>query len=299
MLSVKLKTLLAVVEQRNFTKAAQQLALTQPAVSHHIDQLEQEFGVTLFIRGKGGLKLTDEGEIVVQYARRMAALYDRLQQDLINAERQITKLRVGITHTAESNLTAEVLARCSGESSGLSITILTDTINHLYEMLEDYEIDLAIVEGHTGGHDLNSLVLDTDYLVCVMSNGNPLARNTVITLDQLKKERLILRLPTSATRILFDSTLRSLNDTPDDYNVAIEMDNVAVIKDLVRKNLGVSVLPKSACVKELRKGKLTALPIENLSMVRETRIVYNRDFAHKQILQEITRVYQETVKTYR
>lgn len=299
MLSVKLKTLLAVVEQRNFTKAAQQLALTQPAVSHHIGQLEQEFGVTLFIRGKGGLKLTAEGEIVVQYARRMAALYDRLQQDLVNAERQITKLRIGITHTAESNLTTEVLARCSGESSGFSITILTDTINHLYEMLENYEIDLAIVEGHTGSHALNSLVLDTDYLVCVMSNSNPLARNTMITLDQLKKERMILRLPTSATRILFDSTLRSLNDAPDHYNVAIEMDNVAVIKDLVRKNLGVSVLPKSACVKELRKGKLTALPIENLSMVRETRIVYNRDFAHKQILQEITRVYQETVKTYR
>ncbi|MDO5153933.1 MAG: LysR family transcriptional regulator [Eubacteriales bacterium] len=298
MLSVKLKTLLAVVEQHNFTKAAQQLALTQPAVSHHISQLEQEFGVTLFVRGKGGLKLTTEGEIVVQYARRMAALYDRLQQDLANAEKQITKLRIGITHTAESNLTTEVLAKCSGESSGFSITILTDTINNLYTMLENYEIDLAIVEGHTNSHGMNSLVLDTDYLVCVMSNSNPLARNTMITLDQLKRERMILRLPTSATRILFDSTLRSLNDAPDNYNVAIEVDNIATIKDLVRKNLGVSVLPKSACVKELRKGKLIALPIENLSMVRETRIVYNKDFAHKQILQEITRVYQETLKTY-
>ena len=66
----------------------------------------------------------------------------------------------------------------------------------------------------------------------------------------------------------------------------------------MRKNLGVSVLPKSACVKELRDGKLIALPIENLSMVRETRIVYNRDFAHNEILQAITRVYRETVKSY-
>lgn len=299
MLSVKLKTLLAVAEQQNFTKAAEQLSLTQPAVSHHISQLEEEFGVTLFIRGKGGLRLTKEGQIVLQYARRMAALYDRLRQDLKNSEKQITKLRIGITHTAESNLTAEVLAKCSEQNSGFNITILTDTINNLYMMLENYEIDLAIVEGEAGSHTLNSLVLDTDLLVCVMSANHPLARRSMITLNQLRKERMILRLPSSATRMLFDSTLRSLNDTLDNYNVAIEVDNIATIKDLVRKNLGVSVLPKSACVKELRKKKLVALPIENLSMVRETRIVYGNDFAHKEILQTITKVYRDTVKNYR
>lgn len=298
MLSVKLKTLLAIAEQRNFTKAAEQLSLTQPAVSHHIRQLEEEFGVTLFVRGKGGLKLTSEGEIVVHYARRMAALYDRLQSDLASAEKRITRLRVGITHTAESNLTTEVLAKCSGNASGFSITILTDTINNLYTMLENYEIDLAIVEGNTSNRALRSLVLDTDFLVCVMSTDNPLSRSAMVTLEQLKKERMILRLPSSATRILFDSTLRSLNDSPDNYNIAIEVDNIATIKDLVRKNLGVSVLPKSACVKELRKGKLAALPIENLSMVRETRIVYSKDFAHMDILQEITKEYQQTLETY-
>ena len=64
MISPKLRTLLAVAEFQNFTKAAAELSLTQPAVSHHISQLEEEFGVTLFIRGKSGLKLTAEGEIV-------------------------------------------------------------------------------------------------------------------------------------------------------------------------------------------------------------------------------------------
>ncbi len=298
MLSATLNTLLAVAEQRNFTKAAKQLSLTQPAVSHHISQLEEEFGVTLFVRGKGGLKLTAEGEIAVRYARRMAALYSRLTQELASPDRRVTRLRIGVTHTAESNLTTEALAKCGGESSGFSITILTDTINNLYTMLENYELDLAIVEGATGSRALSSLVLDTDFLVCVMSAGNPLSRNAMITLEQLRKERMILRLPSSATRVLFDSTLRSLNDTPDNYNVAIEVDNIATIKDLVRKNLGVSVLPKSACVKEIRKGKLVALPIENLSMVRETRIVYHRDFAHMDFLQAVTKVYQETLKAY-
>lgn len=299
MLTSKFKTLLAVVEYQNFTKAAAALSLTQPAVSHHISQLEDELGVSIFIRGKNGLKLTPEGEIVAQYARRIEALYDRLQEDLSGSKKQITKLRVGITHTAESNLTTEVLAKCSNEINGVNITILTDTITNLYGMLENYELDMAIVEGSATQDGLYSLVLDTDFLVCVMSADNPLSRSALITLDQLKKERMILRLPTSATRILFDSTLRSLNDSPENYNVVIEVDNIATIKDLVRKNLGVSILPKSACVKELRKGNLVALPIENLSMVRETRIVYNKDFNRKDFLQILTRVYRETAGKYR
>lgn len=296
MISPKLRTLLAVADCRNFTKAAASQALTQPAVSHHIRQLEEEFGVTLFVRGKGGLKLTPEGEIVVKYARRMVALYDKLQADLADRERKIATLRVGITHTAESNITAEVLAKFGGESEGFSITVITDTIKNLYTMLGNYELDLAIVEGSASDPSFSSLVLDTDYLVCVISPDNPLSHNAMITLEQLRRQRMILRLPTSATRILFDSTLRSLNDSPESYNIVMEVDNIATIKDLVRKDLGVSVLAKSACARELRKGQLIALPIENLSMVRETRIVYNRDFTDQDVLQDLMRLYQQTLR---
>lgn len=164
-------------------------------------------------------------------------------------------------------------------------------------MLSNYEIDLAIVEGNTSDQSFSSLVLDTDYLVCVMAPEHPLARQAMITLEQLRRQRMILRLPSSATRILFDSTLRSLNDSPESYNIVMEVDNIATIKDLVRKDLGVSVLAKSACARELRKGQLVALPIENLSMVRETRIVYNRDFTNKDFLQDIMRLYQETLRS--
>lgn len=299
MLSAKLKSLLAVASQQSFTKAAQQLSLTQPAVSHHINQLEEEFGVSLFVRGKGGLRPTQEGEIVLKYARRIASLNEKLQLELKNNDHRIIKVNIGITHTAESNQTVEALAKCSGGDNGFSITLFTDTINNLYTMLENYEIDMAIVDGNVFEPSLNSLVLDTDFLVCVVSPYNPLSKNEMVTLNELKKQKLILRLPTSATRILFDSTLRSLNDSPDDYNIALEIDNIATIKDLVRKGVGVTVLPKSACQREIRKGKMVALPIENLSMVRETRIVYGKDFAHKELLQIITKAYRETVRELR
>ena len=109
---------------------------------------------------------------------------------------------------------------------------------------------------------------------------------------------MILRLPTSATRMLFESALESSNDSIANINVTLEVDNIATIKDLVRKDLGVSILPRSACLDELRKKKLTALPIENLSMIRETRIVYNKDFTHVDILQEITMLYQREIHLY-
>ncbi len=298
MLDTKLDTLLAVAETKNFTKAGELLSLTQPAVSHHISLLEQELGVRLFVRGKGDIRPTPEGEATIRYAKRFKAIYQKLQQELSDSQRNLTRLRIGLTHTAESNIISEVLAKYSNQNSGVSITLLTDTIKNLYEKLENYELDLAVSNGRAHNPDLCSLMLDTDYLVCVMSNNNPLSDHSMVTLNELKRERMILRLPTSSTRMLFESTLESLGESIHSYEVILEVDNIATIKDLIRKDLGISILAKSACMDDLRKGKLTALPIENLSMVRETNLVYHRDFAHTEVLRELTRLYQETVRHY-
>lgn len=132
MLNPKLSTLLTAAELGSFTRAANALSLTQPAVSHHIKELEQQLGVTLFLRKKGQIQLTPEGEIVVQYVRRMKALEQQMMQELKSSDRRLTRLRVGITHTAESNLITEVLAKFGRENDGVSITITTDTIKNLY-----------------------------------------------------------------------------------------------------------------------------------------------------------------------
>ncbi len=298
MLDVKTETLLAVAEEKSFTKAAERLSLTQPAVSHHIRALEEELGVKLIIRGQHEIKLTPQGEIAVHYARRFQAMYAKMRLRLTDAVKHITNLRIGITHTAENNLITEVLAKYSNAEKGITITIITDTIKNLYDKLENYELDLAIVEGKPIGNDLFSLMLDTDYLVCVVSTNHPLARQSMVTLGELKKERMIMRLPTSATRVQFEATLESINDSISHYNVILEVDNIATIKDLIRKDLGVSILAKSACMDELRKGKIAALPIENLSMIRETNIVYHKDFTEIDVLKDISKLYQEAKKHY-
>lgn len=295
MLSTKLQTVLAVAEHKNFTRAAETLSMTQPAVSHHIKQLEQEVGAPLFLRSKTGLLLTPQGEIVVSYARRMKALNERMLAELKTAGRQLSLLRIGITHTSESNLTAAALAKYSNQKGKLKIILFTDTINNLYDMLENYELDLAIVDGAYTDPRFSSMLLDTDYLTCVLSVDNPLARKAAVTLAELKRQKMILRTPASATRTLFESALESHGESIQSFDVTLEVDNIATIKDLIRKDLGVSILPRSACLDELRKGKIAVLPVENLSMVRETRIVYNRDFAHTDMLNEIIRTYGSTV----
>ncbi len=78
----------------------------------------------------------------------------------------------------------------------------------------------------------------------------------------------------------------------------MEVDNIATIKDLIRRDFGVSILAKSACLDEIKKKKLTALPVENLSMIRDVNIIYHNDFEHVNILQNIVKMYNETSKLY-
>ena len=291
MIDSRLNTLLQVQQTGSFTRAAENLSLTQPAVSKHVRQLEEELGVRIFNRGDGELKLTREGEIVVKYAKRIRMLYQNMQQNLEDEKRCATRLSVGVTHTAESNVMAEVLARYSSERQGVCLTIITDTIQNLYAKLRTYEIDLAVVEGRAADGNFNSILLDTDCLILAVSTDNPLAKKKIVTLSELKKQKMILRLPNSGTRNLFVSHLESNNLSIEEFNVILEVDNIATIKDLIRRNFGVSILAKSACMDELRKGKLVALPVENLSMIREINLVYHRDFEHTDILQDISKMY--------
>ncbi len=299
MIDVKLLTLLKVHETGNYTRAAEQLSLTQPAVSQHIKQIEKELGITLFVRSGGKIRPTPEGKLVIEYAERVVSLYENLQQALRDQQMRIDRLRVGITHTSESNVVTEVLAKYAGQNGNVSITIQTDTINNLYAMLKNYKIDIAIVEGAVPDESINSILLDTDFLVCAVSNESPLARQSIVTLDELKRERLILRLPSSGTRNLFAAHLESRNISIDEFNVTLEVDNIATIKDLIRRNYGVSILPRSACMDELKKGKMTVLPIENLSMIREMNILYHKSFRHEDILQDIVKIYNESVRFYK
>ena len=293
MVDPKLGSLLKIIETGSYTKAAEALSLTQPAVSQHIRLLEEELKIKIFERTRGELRLTREGQIVAGFAQRMIALESNLLRTLRDEKEKITSLTIGITHTAESNAIVEALAAYISSFEGLTIQILTDSTRHLYSKLKNDEIDFALVEGRISDPALHFLLLDTDSIVLAVSPDHPLAGKTMVTIEDLKKERMILRLPSSGTRNLFKASLEAKDLSINDFDVIMEIDNIATIKDLIRRGFGVSVLARSACMDEWKKGKLMTLSIENLSMVREINLVYTDDFAHPDFLTGFIRKYQE------
>lgn len=296
LLDDKLETFIAVCEVKNFTKAGEMLGLTQPAVSQHIKKLEEELDTQIFLRKKGEITLSQEGEIALLYAKRMRALQDKMRDKIKSAKANIRKIRIGITHTQESGYMIEALSKMALAYENLNITFITDTIKNLYTMLENFELDVLIIEEKPSNPDFNFMVLDTDMLTCMVSSQNPLAQKQAITLNELKKQHLILRLPTSATRVKFASSLEAIGESIDNFDVVIEVDSIATIKNLVKKDIGVSILSKGACVKELQKKSLVALPIENLSMTRETTIVYHKTFNHVEIIERIAAAYHDIAR---
>ena len=293
MVDTRLYSLIKIVETGSYTKAAEQLSLSQPAVSQHIRQLENALNVKIFEHAHNKFHLTPEGEIVVSYARRMIALYNNLEQALKNERERTRSLTVGITHTAESSAIIEALVAYTDSYEGLNIKILTNTTDKLYAMLKNYELDFAFVEGKINDPALSYIMLDTDCLILAVPPDHALARQTMVTISQLRREKLILRLPNSNTRNLFAASLESQNLSIDDFNITLEIDSISSIKDLIRRGFGVSVLAKSACLDDQRRKQLALLPIENLSMIRETNIVYLKTYEHPELLQGIVSKYNE------
>ncbi|MBQ3696719.1 MAG: LysR family transcriptional regulator [Spirochaetales bacterium] len=293
-IDLKAISLLKVAEYENFTKAAKELCISQPAISNHIKAVEEELGFKIFERGTSGIHLTEKGAIVIKYISQMNSIAESLKQALASDKLSATALRVGITHTVESSLVVDAIAKYLNKSTpGVSIRITSGTSKSLYKQLKNGEIDFIIMEGSYNDPDLNNVMLGTDSLVLVTSPSNHLASKNTVTLDEMKEENLIMRLPDSNTMKTFARALKERSKSLSDFNIILEINNIATIKDLIKRDFGVSILAKSVCLDEVRKGKLAILNIENISMVREMNLVYPKDFEHAEAIDGIVRCYNE------
>lgn len=292
MFDAKVNTLLAVIEAGSYTKAAHKLNLTQPAVSHQIHMLESEFDIKIFYRVKNKLKLTPQGKILVQYARRAAAVYANAYQAIEDSKTATGHLNVGITPTAGETIIPQVLATFCNENPGIHINIGVNTIQKIYTRLKAYELDFAVVEGAVGDDALITTTLDTDFLCLAVSPLHRLSRAKTVSLKEIRHEKLILRSRSAGTRQLFEKHLGARDMDLSEFNVMMELDNVSMIKELVSMDLGITIIAKSACREELANGRLSIIPIENSTMVRQIDMVCQKDFIHPQLIDNIRLIYE-------
>lgn len=293
MIDTKLLTLLKVIEVGSYTEAAKQLNLTQPAVSQHIRALEEEFDVKLFEHSGNRIVPTNECRMVANMARNMKMLYAKLMAELTKSKGGKEQLNVGITHTIESNRITEALARYAIENNDISLHLFSGAKDELVTKIKNNELDFAIIHGNVDDPSIAISLIDEDDLMLVVSPEHPLAKRKTANISQIKNENLLLRFPNSGTGNLFKSALIGKNMSIDEFNVKLEIDNVATIKDLIRQGYGISVLPKSTCLSELKKGKLVALPIDGITMKRVANIIYLKDYPNQHFIHEILEIYKE------
>lgn len=288
----KLISLLKIIETGSFTKAAEALCLTQPAVSQQIKLLEEELETKIFIRNHNDFKLTSEGELIVEYARRLVAIAGTLEKSIKDEKTKVTSVIVGITHTVESSVFVEVIAGYAKEHSGLTVKVVADSAENLYRKMKNYELDFIIVSDKLQDSSLCYYTLESDSLELIVSPVHALASRKSVAIEDIKNEHYILRTSMSDTRRLLAKSMKKANHSIDELDVALELDNVATIKDLIRRDFGVSILAKSSCMDEIQKNKLVAIPIDNLNLQREINIACNSDYEHKDIIAGIVDFYK-------
>lgn len=292
LLDSKILSLLKVVETGNYTLAGKELNLTQPAISQHIRAIETEFHIHVFERVDKKLILTREGEILVRYCRRMQALYNNLSRDLQNGAARMHSLNIGVTRTMEYNRISGVLARYAGNHNGVTITLETDTLGGLRERVHNYELDFAIIDNDIHDNGIATMLLDTDEMVLVVPPDHSFAGQEFVTIDDIRSENIILWMPDPGSRDLVRASVEEKGIKEDELNIILEVENLSTVKDLISHGFGVSILLKSACISELHRKKLVALPFKNLNMARDINFIYSRDFPDLQILEDIAEVYR-------
>lgn len=294
MMDLKIKTFLTIADVKSFTKAADILCLTQPAVSHQIKLLEEEFGIKIFNKTGSELKLSEQGEILLKYSRKVAAINEIAHQALADSRKNLRCIFIGMTPTAEENMIPEVLGNYCLQNKATKIRIVTGTIEEIKQKLLDYSIDLAIIGNPPWDKNLESVLLDQDHLCLIASPENPITRNKEISLSDLRNENLILRSPSASTRQVFEAFLRSNQESISNFHIMMELDNVTTIKDLVMRNLGVSIISNSACIAEQAKGKLVAIKLSGKTeMSRSLCIVFLKTFSHPEAVEEIRNIYNK------
>ncbi|MCE3000340.1 MAG: LysR family transcriptional regulator [Betaproteobacteria bacterium] len=259
----RLQVFHAVARQLSFTKAAEQLFMTQPAVTFQIKQLEEHLNTRLFERNHGRIALTPAGELVMGYAEKILALSEELETRVGELTGAISgPLLLGASTTVAEFYLPQILGEFKAQYPHVQAHMTVGNSETIVTRVAEHALDLGLIESPSTQPGVATEVICEDVLMMICSPQHRLASAKKASVAEVAAEPFISREPGSGTREVADQYFQANRIAPDAVNVVMELGSPEAIKGVVETGLGVSILSRATVSKELRLGTLRALPLD-------------------------------------
>lgn len=291
MLDFRVYTFLTVCEYMNYTKAAEALHITQPAVSQHIRYLETLYKVRLFITEGKKIRLSPAGERLLHAATTLKNDEAFLKELLSCAPEKGPALKFGTTRTIGEAVIAAPLAAYINHHPDANIRVAIGNTDELLHKLASGEIQFALVEGYFDGRIYDSLIYRTEPFIPVCAAGHHFRREPK-RLKDLLGEHLLLREPGSGTRDILEKNLEIKNIRLTDFANITEIGSMHVILQLLKKDAGITFLYKTAVEQDIKEGNIRELVLRDFQMEHDFAFIWNKGSIYGDEYREICRELQ-------
>ncbi|TPG45421.1 LysR family transcriptional regulator [Flavobacterium pectinovorum] len=270
----RLKVFYTVALRLNFTKAATELYISQPAVSKHIQELEETYKTKLFERNGSKIALTPAGEILLKHTKNIFEIYREIDFDMssfINERQGL--LRLGASTTIAQYLISPVLARFHQKQKDIKVNLLNGNTEQIENALINKEIEIGIVEGQSKNQSIKYIPFLKDELVLVCNTKNPLVQQNEISLEDLKTMKFITRERGSGTLEVIEFALKQIGFKITDLQIEMQLGSTESIKSYLLNSDCFAFMSIHAVDKELKNNELMVLDVENLCVERYFYII--------------------------
>lgn len=247
----------------SFTKAAETLHMTQPAVTFQVRQLEEHFNTRLFDRTHNRISLTDAGVRVNEYAERIFQLYGEMENSIREMTGEISgAVTIGASTTVAEYMLPSLLGDFKEKYPEVNLHLKVSNSEGIVSMVENNTIDLGVVESPVANKNLMVEICKYDQLVVIMPPNHPLAERRQVSFKDILQYPFICREEGSGTREVISEYLGSMSCCDRDLNIVMELGSPEAIKGAVEAGMGLSVVSSATIQKELKLGTLVSIPLD-------------------------------------
>lgn len=290
----RLQVFYTVAKQLSFTKAAECLCMTQPAVTFQIKQLEAHLNISLFERTPSRIVLTSAGELAMQYAEKILGMTQEMEARLAEMSDQASGvLMIGASTTIADYLLPQILGVFRARFPHVQVRLSVANSQTIENRIIDHSLDVGLVESPSHHPSLTTQVFYQDELVLICAVNHVWATKDNIQPEQLGNEPYIGREPGSGTREVVDKYLREHGVQLELLNIVMELGSPEAIKGAVEAGLGVAIVSRATVIKERELGKIAAIPLYP-PIRRDLTQVYTQEKFRPRLLQSFIDLIAET-----